>query len=760
MKAIIMAGGEGTRLRPVTENCPKPMVKILNRPALYHIISLLKRNGIYDICITLKYMPEKITSYFGDGSDFGVRISYSIENEPMGTAGSVKKCAQFINGEDFLVISGDCVCSFDLRRAISSHQKSDAIATIVLTSCSDPTPYGLVLCDRQGKIVRFLEKPSWDGVLTDCINTGIYILSSEILNYIPDAVAYDFGADLFPEMLSCGKHMRGYTADGYWCDIGSVSALLDCTFKTMSGQTGIIPEGRETEKGVYCGEAVPASIKITAPCYIEDGVKFNGGAEIGPNACILRGSVIGGGSKMKNCICDGAEIDGAKIDGGIICRGTKIGAGAHLYENCAVGENCTVSEGAEIMEGVAVSGGVKIGKNAAVYRAVQSGSKKNIAFSRNSVITGDFYTELTGEDLYEIGGALSEFGEIALASDSSDFSRLAAEIVACGIRSCGADAAVLDTNIKPCALHTASSLGYRVCLFIEGGEHLKLCFFDEYASPIPREMQRRIEKLIKESKSAPKTVGARRNIGGCREVYLKNLKKAYPASERKMSVSVSGRDEICDMLRSFLDTLGFETVSAQMGVCCFSTDEGGKLTAEDENGRKIDPYHMTAIAALAAIAQGQRRIPVSDDMPDAVASLARSCGAQTVSPKDGEYSALFYECEYLYDPIFAAAHIASFMAEEGVTLAEMYDRIPKFDIYEREFASKYGRAETMRRLSEKFGFEAAEEFSAGLKITRDGCAAVIYPSERERTMVIVADGSDRACARDLARYIEETAKNL
>ncbi len=242
MKAVIMAGGEGTRLRPITGETPKPMVKICDRPVLEHIIELLKRNGINDICITLRYLPEKIKSYFGDGSAFNVNITYSEELRPLGTAGGVKKCADFIGGGDFLVISGDCLCSFDLENLILRHKGAGAAATIALTSFPTPTEYGLVVTGADGRIEKFIEKPSYDKVVTDLVNTGVYVLSADALELIPDGKSYDFGRDFFPAALESGLPLYGFQCGGYWCDIGNAPAYLQANFDSLDGKTGVLPE--------------------------------------------------------------------------------------------------------------------------------------------------------------------------------------------------------------------------------------------------------------------------------------------------------------------------------------------------------------------------------------------------------------------------------------------------------------------------------------------------------------------------------------
>jgi len=221
MKAIIMAGGFGTRLRPVTGEHPKPMVNICGRPAMEHIVALLRREGFDDICAALKYGAGEIMDYFGDGARFGVRMQYRVEDRPMGTAGAVKNCGDFYADEDFLVISADAACDFELSRLMAEHKNSGAAVSIALRRHSSPLRYGLALTDRDGFIRAFIEKPDWPRVVTDRVNTGIYAISPRVMEKVPEGVEYDFGKELFPRLLKEGEKLPGLEMQGYWRDIGT-----------------------------------------------------------------------------------------------------------------------------------------------------------------------------------------------------------------------------------------------------------------------------------------------------------------------------------------------------------------------------------------------------------------------------------------------------------------------------------------------------------------------------------------------------------
>ncbi len=198
MKAVIMAGGQGTRLRPLTSDQPKPMIRIVNVPCMEHIVRLLERHGFTDIVVTLQFMPEEIQDYFGDGSDWGMNVRYSVEDAPAGTAGSVKLAEEYLKGERILVISGDALTDADLSRVVEFHKEKDAEATMVLKSVENPLDFGIVITEEDGRISRFLEKPAWGQVFSYTANTGIYVLEPSVLQEIPSEGEYDFAKELFP----------------------------------------------------------------------------------------------------------------------------------------------------------------------------------------------------------------------------------------------------------------------------------------------------------------------------------------------------------------------------------------------------------------------------------------------------------------------------------------------------------------------------------------------------------------------------------
>jgi len=338
MKGVIMAGGFGTRLKPLTINRPKPMVPIANRPVMEHIVELLKRHGITDLVSILYFQPEHITSHFGDGSRFGVSMRYATAEADFGTAGAVRNAGELVLDDRVIVISGDVLTDFDLAAAIAEHERRGAEATIALTSVENPLAYGIVIVDQEsGRIERFLEKPTWGEVFSDTINTGIYILEPEALLRIPPKTAMDFSKELFPGMLRAGAGLYGHIAHGYWRDIGNLEEYRQAHEDVLAGRVRVVLPGERRE---FAGGSV----------WIQSGTAL-------PEQLTVRGTVVIGGG------CEIAE--GTLLENTVIGGGTHVGSGAELRDS-VLWENTSVAALSRVTETICASN-VRIGK-AAVAR--------------------------------------------------------------------------------------------------------------------------------------------------------------------------------------------------------------------------------------------------------------------------------------------------------------------------------------------------------------------------------------------------------
>lgn len=339
MKAIILAGGKGTRLRPLTTHIPKPMVPLLNRPCMEYSIMLLKKHGITDIGVTLQYLGDEIKDYFGDGSKWGVNIEYFDETHPLGTAGGVKNAEAFLD-ERFIVISGDALTDFDLTQAIQFHEEKQAIVTMLMKEVEDPTQYGVIETDGNGKIIRFLEKPTWSQVFSHTVNTGIYILEPEIFSYYPRNVVFDFSKDLFPLLLAMNKPIYGVNLDGYWSDIGSLSVYRSTQFDMLDGKVNVELQATEIAPGIF----------VESDVSIENNAVIKGPVYIGTNSVISSQVQLGSYTIIgsHNWLQRGVVVrDTIMWDHNIIGRKAEV-TGCTINHLCRIGENALIDTGVVI----------------------------------------------------------------------------------------------------------------------------------------------------------------------------------------------------------------------------------------------------------------------------------------------------------------------------------------------------------------------------------------------------------------------------
>ncbi|MBS1838984.1 MAG: NDP-sugar synthase, partial [Actinobacteria bacterium] len=327
MKAVIMAGGEGTRLRPLTSNAPKPMLPLVNRPMMEHIVELLTRHGIEDIVVTVAFMANAIRNYFGDGSEFGVHMVYASEETPLGTAGSVRNAMEELD-DTFLVISGDVLTDVDLGHLVQVHHEQQALATIGLVRVENPLEYGIVITREDGSIERFLEKPTWGQVFSDTINSGIYVLEPAVFDYIAAEESVDFSGDVFPALLHDEQRLVGAICDGYWEDVGTLPAYVRAHKDILDRRVEVGIPGFEMSTGVFVAEGAevhPGAI-LTGPAVIGDNCFVDAGARIGEYTVLGTGVRVRSGAELERSVVH----DNAYLGETVKLRGTVVGRASDL----------------------------------------------------------------------------------------------------------------------------------------------------------------------------------------------------------------------------------------------------------------------------------------------------------------------------------------------------------------------------------------------------------------------------------------------
>lgn len=350
-----MAGGLGTRLRPLTCNVPKPMVPIINRPILEHTISLLQKHGIADIVLLLFYLPDYIKDHFGDGSKFGVTITYITPDKDYGTAGSIRQAAQWLR-DPCLVVSGDAITDLNISQFVKFHHEKDALISIALSQVGNPSPFGIAVTDKDGRVTRFLEKPSAGQIFTDTVNMGIYVMQPETLEFIPVNRKYYFAKDLFPKLLQERQSLYGFISQCYWKDIGSLRSYQQVHWDWLDGRINLnvketIRQGNWLGRNVQIGKGVKleGTVVLGDHCSINDGVQLSNSI-VGNNCQIGQGSVISNSILWNNVYVE----RNCKLNQDVLGTGTQIREGACLDRNVFISNNALLGENCHINANVKI----------------------------------------------------------------------------------------------------------------------------------------------------------------------------------------------------------------------------------------------------------------------------------------------------------------------------------------------------------------------------------------------------------------------
>jgi mannose-1-phosphate guanylyltransferase/phosphomannomutase len=499
-----MAGGEGSRLRPLTVNRPKPMVPLADRPVMAHIIELLKLHGITDLVITIQYLANVIQDQFGDGSSLGVHIDYSVEETPLGTAGSVKN-AQHLLDEPFIVISGDALTDVNLTELMRFHTEKASMATLTLKHVANPLDYGVIIADEDGRITQFLEKPSWGELFSDAVNTGIYALDPEVFDFIPQGVVVDWSKDVFPAMLERGKLLCGYVTDGYWTDVGNLHEYMRATADYLSDKVKLPRLGERFQGDVWVeGEVeIAPDAQLQGPIFLGYGAKIKSGAIIRGPTVIRDYTVVSSRATVDRSIIWRNSYIGerAELRGAIVGRQCNIKSRAIIFEGVVIGDQTVVNNGAVIQPDVKIWPSKQIDEGATVSTSLIWGSQgRRGLFGRNG-ITGLVNVDITPEFCAKLGaaygGILRRDATVLINRDAHYSPRMLKRAIVSGLPSAGVNVGDVRTLPIPVARYLIPATG------ADGGIHVRLSpfdsrvvdikFFDKDGIDIDTSTERRIE---------------------------------------------------------------------------------------------------------------------------------------------------------------------------------------------------------------------------------------------------------------------------
>jgi mannose-1-phosphate guanylyltransferase/phosphomannomutase len=507
MKAVIMAGGEGTRLRPLTSNAPKPMMPLANKPMMEHIVNLLKEHGFDDIVVTVAFMANHIRTHFGDGSELGVRMVYATEEQPLGTAGSVRNAMDELD-EPFLVISGDVLTDIDLGAIVRFHQERQAMATIGLVRVENPLEFGIVITRDDGSIERFLEKPSWGEVFSDTINTGIFVLEPEIFDFIEPGRSVDFSSEVFPALLEAGRPIYGAVAEGYWEDVGTLESYLRAHKDILDGRVRIQVPGFEMGDGIWLGEGaeIHPDARIDGPAVIGDYCRVEAGARLG-EYCVLGTNVrVRANADLERVVVQ----DNTYLGEAVQLRGTTVGRacdlrnGVRCDEGSVLGDECFVGERAVIGSGVKIYPFKTVETGAVINSSIvwESRGARSL-FGRDGVAglaNVDITPELAARVAMAYATSLKKGATVVISRDSSRSARMLKRAMTAGLNAAGVDLLDLEVASVPVTRFTTrqpSTAGGVTVRLVEGDpQSVVIRFFDSSGTDLAEGDRRKIERLF------------------------------------------------------------------------------------------------------------------------------------------------------------------------------------------------------------------------------------------------------------------------
>ena len=716
MQVILLAGGKGTRLFPITQTRPKPMVPIQNEPVMAHILRLLAKNGIDHVTVTTHYLGDQIQNYFGDTFE-QMHLQYQKEELPLGTAGGVKLAAS--GKEDVLVISGDAFCETDLQNAIAFHKKKRADATLILSRVENPLEYGVVVCDANGKILGFLEKPSYTQACTDTVNTGIYLLSPRAIQAIPAKIPYDFGQDLFPKLLAAGAELYGYVSKEPWCDIGSLESYYACNFAQCNLPNILAPD-----------------VQVAASAQ-------------------LRGTIL----------MDGCEIgENSVVTDSILCEQVQIGNGCVIEKGCVIGANCKLGNSVHIRKGTILPPNLEMEEETICMQ--------NFTFSQTEARQFDEYgllgnaKELTPEFVLRLGKAAAKVGSpVGMLSDMHPQSQLCADTFLCGVRAAGGECYRFGTGFAAMAAFGARTYAtpLTVAFSMRTDGLLRIRFFDETGCYPSRKTERALAQALTQTTSLDETVslGSVSEIPDLANRYRDALGESLssPLLSQKIMVSENAPGELlaqvlrkagarvtqtADALRLILDEDGFSVSLFELGEHPFACDQN----------------HILAMLLQHRPVSEPVLLPLPYTVPQAVSDAASQAGYQVAhfahaasDPKELQARQNRKQFPFLWDGLFLSLALLSDLEKRQTCAADFAKTLPAFCTTERNFGEKgvyYGN------LLAKVGTPDGD----GVCVIFDARRRVRFIPHRHFGVQIVCEAENAEAAEELFAFSEQELRRL
>ena len=811
-----MAGGEGTRLRPLTSNQPKPMVPIVGKPCMEHILELLRAHEFTDVVVTVAFLPQAIRTYFGDGETLGLSIEYSVEESPLGTAGSVRLASDRLD-ETFLVISGDALCDIDLRKIVDFHQEKGAAVTIGLKSVENPLEFGIVVTDEEGRVERFLEKPSWGQVFSDTINTGIYVLEPEVLRHVPADRPFDFSKELFPLLLEMGRPIYGHVLDGYWQDIGNLDQFRQANFDALDGRVQLDIPGLQLRGNVWVSQEVDIEEVegVVGPAFIGANCRIADGASVGAYSILSRGVTVREGARVVRSVVDAGTYLGRSsvVEGAIIGRGCDLRDHVRVHEGVAIGDQVTVGPEASIFPGVRVYPFKEIETGAQIHENVVWETRAaSSPFGRDGA-SGLVNVDLTPETAVRLAAALGSSlrrGDRVVASRASaDACRMIQRALISGLTSTGVH--VADLRISPAAVtrHVLKTQGLQAGVHVGRSsadpEMINIRVFEWPGNQMSARLQNEVEKHFSRHELRRATfaeVGETTYPARVRESYAQDILDSVDVNavrRRRFRVAIDyGYSPAAFTLPLVLGPLGVEAIGARgfyveddaagelesfdarrivtgvradLGVVLDRAAE--RLVLVDEHGESVPAeLGLLLVVRLLALAGGPGRIAVPitatrhiDDLVQgssleivrtqhSLADLTRAATEDDVVLAAAPTGGfVFPEVVSGYDAVTALCKILELLAGQERPVSELVAELPRPTLVHHALPCPWSRKGLVMRLLNEHLAPRRLDLSDGVKAYDERGWVQVVPDEDEPLVQLYAEGETEELTAELAEEI-------
>ncbi|MBO6301692.1 MAG: NTP transferase domain-containing protein [Ruminiclostridium sp.] len=748
MKAVILAGGEGTRLRPLTCDLPKPLVPICGKPVLFYILELLERHGCTEAAVAVRYRGERIEAALGDGRYGRLRTFVSYEDKPLGTAGCVRKAAAGFD-DDFIVISGDAMCDFDLGAMYRHHKDAGVRATIAVKSVDDPREYGVIIGEN-GMVTGFSEKPSYINCRSDLANTGIYVISPDVLGLVADDRSVDFAKDVFPEMLGRELPLGYYAESGYWCDIGDIAAYKRCTADLIGGKIRAepaermeVPDSRVSRssylvKGAYFSPKALAAgcTSVGSGAYISDGAKLN-------NAIVMDGAFVGADVTLNDCI---------------VCSGARVGEGAAVYENAVVGEGAVIGENAVISSGVRIWNNKRIERSASVTSDVKYGaavfpeiSEDGICGATNTVITPGFAVR-TGAAAAKI----SETGIAVSYADGSASESLGKALLS-GITCAGGTAYDCGNVPLPVLAYSAELLGADIIMHVMSKAQTKIPVYSAGLLPLRRGKDRIFQGALRRGEYMTAGWDSFGSILPVNDAEL--LYKSALADNSRFTVAYDVR--VTSRSARFRDICApfARAVSGGKEKLTVNIGERGDASEISCGDTFLDRTAMTLIAC-AEVSESGGSVALPFAFPRTAEETASKYGGKvlryyesSMDNSDEEARDLARKTLYMRDGFMLALRVLKFMSRHACTPAEALEAVPRYSAEDRFIRLNCPPQRVLDRL------RAVPEENEGAVIYSGGERVFLRPDKRGTGLFMFAESFGEETAASLCDSTEKLIRD-